>query len=125
MRGLLVLIACGLQHFLMALPTGHAVDLETLADLADIFSFSEVRKRTLQSRLCSAMCDTASDHDIFLNCGGIIIYVTFNPNMDDTLRTSLPREVRIALRSHKTLFYSGGLVLNVVSSIPFTPAALF
>ena len=29
--------------------------------------------------------------------------------MDDTLRISLPREVRLALRSQKTLFYNGGL----------------
>ena len=53
------------------------------------------------------------------------LYATFAPSMDDTLRTSLPKEVRIALRSHKALFYQGGLVLCVSLSIPLTPAALF
>jgi len=49
-RGLLVLIACELKHFLQAPPPGHAVDLETPVGLADSFSFSEVHKRTLQSQ---------------------------------------------------------------------------
>ena len=53
------------------------------------------------------------------------LFVSFAPSMDDTLRTSLPKEVRIALRSHKALFYPGGLVLTVTSSIPLVPAALF
>jgi len=53
------------------------------------------------------------------------LYVTFAPSMDDTLRTSLSKEVCIALRSHKALFYQGGLVHNVSSSIPLTQAALF
>ena len=45
--------------------------------------------------------------------------------MDDNLRTSLPKEVRIALRSHKALFYQGDLAVGVSSSIPLTPLALF
>ena len=53
------------------------------------------------------------------------LYVSFAPSMDDTLRTSHPRKVRIALRNHKTLFYQGGLTLNVFSSILLTPTALF
>ena len=84
--------------------------------LADSFSFSEIRKRTLQSRFCSVLCDTTSDQDTLLNCGGLVLpighmslYVFFAPSMDDTLRTSLPRDVRIALRSHKALFYQGRL----------------
>ena len=76
------------------------VDMESLSDLADNFSFSEIRKRTLQSRFCSALCDTTNDQDILLNWGGFVLpighlslYVTFVPTMDDTLRTSLPKEV--------------------------------
>ena len=57
--------------------------------------------------------------------GPVSLYVTFVHAMDDTTRNSLPREVRIALRNHKTPFYIGGLVLNVVSSIPLTPSAFF
>ncbi len=56
--------------------------------------------------------------------GPIYLFVTFAPSMDDTLRTYLPKEVRIALRSHKALFYQWGLVLSVSSSIPLTPSAL-
>ena len=57
--------------------------------------------------------------------GRVPFYVTFAPDMDYTIRTSLPREVHIALRSHKTFFYIGGLVVNVVSSTLLTPTALF
>ena len=106
--------------------------MDALSDLANNFSFSEIRTRTLQSRFCSVLCDTTSDQVTLLNCGGLVLpighmslYVSFAPSMDDTLRTSLPREVRIALRSHKALFYQGGLTLSVSSSIPLTPAALF
>ncbi len=95
-----------------------------LADLAESFSFSEVRKRTLQSRFCSVLCDTTSDQDTLLSCGGLVVplggislFVSFSPCMDDTTRTSLPREMRIAIRSHKDHFYPGGLVLTVTSSI--------
>jgi hypothetical protein len=60
-----------------------------------------------------------------LPIGHIFLYVSFAPSMDDILRTSLPKEVRIALRSHKALFYQGGLALSVASSIPLTSTALF
>jgi len=60
-----------------------------------------------------------------LPIGHMSLYVTFAPSLDDTLRTSLPKEVRIALRSPKALFYQGGLVLSVSSSIRLTPTALF
>jgi hypothetical protein len=82
-----------------------------LADLAESFSFYEIRKRTLQSRFCSVLCDTTGDQDTLLNSGGLVIplgdislYVSFSPTIDDTIRTSLPREIRIALRNHKDLF---------------------
>jgi hypothetical protein len=130
--GMLVLIACKLQQLLQDPPPDEEVDREDLADLVDSFSFSEIRKRSLQSRFCSALCETTSDQDTLLNFGGVVLpfgpmslFVTFAPSMDDTLRTSLTKEVRIAPRSHKALFYQGGLVLSVSSSIPLTPSALF
>jgi len=49
--------------------------------------------------------------------GQMSIYVTFSPTADDTVRTSLPKEFRLALRSHKALFYPSGFVLSVASSI--------
>jgi hypothetical protein len=106
--------------------------MEALSELADNFSFREIRMCTLQSRFCAVFCDTTNDQDTLLNCGGILLlighmslYVTFAPSMDDILRTSLPNEIHIALRSHKSFFYQGSLVLSVSSSIPLTPSALF
>jgi len=106
--------------------------MEALSGLADNFSFSEIRKRTLQSRFCVVLCDTTSDQDTLLNCGDIVLPighmsldVTLAPSMDDTLHTSLLKDIRLALRSHKALFYQGDLVLSVSSSIPLTPKALF
>lgn len=127
-RSLLVLIACRLQQLLRHPSPNPDLDMGNLADLAESSSFSEVRKRTQQSRFCSVLCETTSDQDTLLNSGGLVIplgsvslYVSFSPTMDDTIRTSLPREMRIALRNHKNLFYLGGLVLTVTSSIPLTP----
>ncbi len=106
--------------------------MEDQATLADSFSFKEIRKRSLQSHFCFVLCETTNNQDALLNYGCIVVpfghmslFVTFAPSMDDTLRTSLPKEVHIALRSHKTLFYQGGLVLIVSVSIPLPPAALF
>ncbi len=48
------------------------------------------------------MCDYVSDHDMLANCGGIVIpmarmtlYLTFTPSADDTIRTSLPKEIAL------------------------------
>ncbi len=38
------------------------------------------------------------------------LYVTFAPSMDGILRTSLPKEIQIALHIYKALFYQGRLV---------------
>jgi hypothetical protein len=50
--------------------------------------------------------------------GHMTLFLTLAPKADDTICTSLPKEIRLALRSHKTLFHQGGLVLSVASSIP-------
>jgi hypothetical protein len=131
-RGLMVLIACILQQFLRNPPPDHTMDMDTLANFTDSFSFSKIRQRTLQSRFCVVLCDTINDQVTLLDCGGIVLpvgqmslFVTFAPSMNGTLRTSLPKEIRLVLRSHKALFYQGGLVINVASSIPLTPVVLF
>jgi hypothetical protein len=69
---------------------------------------------------------------MLLNCGGIILpmgqmtlFLTFAPTMDDTIRTTLPKEIQLAIRSHKTLFYQEGLILSVASSISALPAYVF
>jgi len=53
------------------------------------------------------------------------LYVTSAPSMDNTIRTSLPREVRIVPRIHKALFYQGGLVVRVAALFPSPPTAYF
>jgi hypothetical protein len=125
---MLVLIACRLVNP----PPDHTVDMEALLDLAESLSFSEIRKRTLQSRFCTVLCDTTSDQDALLNWGGLVLpfrhmslYVSFSPSMDDTPRTSLPKEVRIVIRSHNALFHQGGLALIVSSSMPLTQRHYF
>ena len=74
----------------------------------------------MQARFCSVLCETVGDKDTLLNSRslilpfeGMILFLTFSPTTDDTIRTSLPKEIRLALRSHKALFYQGGLLLTV------------
>jgi hypothetical protein len=112
--------------------TSAPLDPSTIEDIADAFSFSEIRKRYLQTKLCLVLCDTVSDKDLLLNCGGIILsmarmtlFLTFAQTADDSIRTSLPKEIRLALTNHKILFYQGGLVLSVVSSISVPPTYRF
>ena len=100
------------------------MDPTILEGLAESFSFAEIRKRTVQTRFCAVIYETGIDRDTLENFKGIILpmgqmslYVTFSPTADDTVRTSLPKEIRLALCSHKALFYPGGLVLSVASSI--------
>ncbi len=57
--------------------------------------------------------------------GQMSLYVTFAPTKADTIRTSLPKVVCLALRSHNALFYQGELVRGVNLYIPLTQAALF
>jgi len=100
------------------------MDPTILEGLAESFSFAEIRKWTIQTRFSAVICETGSDRDTLEHCGGTILpmgqvslYVTFSPTAYDTVRTSLPKEIRLALCSHKALFFSGGLVLIVTSSI--------
>jgi hypothetical protein len=129
-RGFLVLAGCAL-HFLRKSGTLGLVP-DNVEDLAERISFSEVRKRSLQTRFCSVLCDKVNDKDTLLNCGGLILpmgqmtlFLTFALTADDTIRTSLPKEIMLALRSHKALFYQVGLLLTVASFIPATPAYIF
>jgi hypothetical protein len=70
-RGLLVLVACALQFLRKSGTPGIVPD--NIEDLAESFSFSEVRNQSFQTRFCSVLCDTISDKDSLLNCGGIIL----------------------------------------------------
>ena len=94
-RGLLVVVARALR-LLKKTGTGDSgIDQDTIADLADAFSFSEIRKKSLLTRFCTALRDCVSDQDLLANCGGIVLpmarmtlYLTFAPSADDTIRTS-------------------------------------
>ena len=107
-------------------------DLSTIEKLAESFSFSEIQKKALQTRLCSVLCETVNDKDALLSfgrlispLGGMTLYLTLFPTPDDTIRTSLPKEIRLALRSQKTLFYTRSLLLTVTSSVAAPPVFIF
>ena len=131
-RGLLVMVACALKFLHMTERADQSLDPSSIEDLAEMFSFSEIRKRTLHTRFSFVLCDTVGDKDTFLNYGGIILplgnmilFLNFAPIADDTIRTSLSKEIRIALSNHKDLFYQGGMVLSVDSSIPALSTFIF
>jgi hypothetical protein len=131
-RALLVVTACALQHLAQSEEDLGDLDPGVLEDLVESFSFSEVKKRSLSARHCTVLCDTVSDKTTLLETGGVIlpmelhtIFITFAPTADDATRTSLPKELRLALLSHKNLFFKGGLTLQVASSIPAHPEYIF
>jgi hypothetical protein len=53
------------------------------------------------------------------------LFLTFSLTVDDTIRTSLHKEIRLALRSHKALFYNGSLILSLTSSVVASPTFIF
>ncbi len=122
-RGLLVLVACALQY-MYTQRTDPNADSSTIEELTNSFLFGEIQKRTMQTKFSSVICETANDKDALLSLGGLILplggmtlFLTFPPTEDDTIRTSLPKEIRLALRSHKALFYNGGLLFSVASYV--------
>jgi hypothetical protein len=56
-KGLLVLVAYALQFLHMAERADQTLDPSSIEDLAESFSFGKIRKRTLQTRFCSVLCD--------------------------------------------------------------------
>ena len=107
-------------------------DPSTIEELAESFSFGEIQKRTLQNRLCSVLCETVSDTDALFSSRGLILpfgvmtlFLTFSPTADDTILTSLPKEIKLAMRSHKAMFYTGGLLLTVTFSVAAPSALIF
>jgi len=98
----------------------------------EIFSFIETKKKSMTARFCTVLCDAASDKTTLFSSGGVIlplehhtIFMTFAPTVDDTARTTLPKELRLALVHHKKHFFKGGLILHVASSIPVSPEYIF
>jgi hypothetical protein len=131
-RGLLVIVACALRRLQKTRMGVSNLDPGLIEDMADAFSFCEIRKKSLHVRFCTVLRGCVSDKVLLTNCGGIVLpmammrlYLTFARTAVDTVRTSLPKEIRLALKSHKNLFYSGGLVLSVASSISAPPAYIF
>ena len=131
-KGLLVIVTCTLRLLQKTGMGDSRLDPSTIEDLADAFSFCEIRKRSLQTRFCTILCDCVNDKDLMSNNGGIVLpmarmtlYLTFDPTANEIFRTSLPKEIRLALKNHKNLFYPGGLVLSVASSISAPPTYIF
>jgi hypothetical protein len=91
-RGLLIIVACVLRLLEKNGMGDSGLDPSTIEDLADAFSFCEIRKRSLQTRFCAVLCDCVSDKELLSNCGGIVLpmarmtlYRTFAPTTDDTI----------------------------------------
>jgi hypothetical protein len=104
---------------------GGRVASTTLEGLVESFSFSEIKKRILTATFCTVLCDMVSDKTTILELGVVIlplerhsIIVTFASTTDDTARTALPKELRLALKHHKDHISKGSLTLQVASSIP-------
>jgi len=130
--GLLVLVDCALQYLHKSGNTDPNTYPSTIEDVAESFSFSEIQKKTLRTRFCSVFCEIVSDKDALLSSGSLILpfggmtlFLTLSPTTDDTIRTSLPKEIRLALRSYKAPFYQGGLLLTLTSSVAAPPAFIF
>ena len=130
-KGLLVLVACDLQylHKGSTYPIAYS---STMEELTKSFSFSEIQKRTVQTRFRSVLYEIVSDKDALLNSGGLMLpfggmalFLTSSPIADDTICTSLPKEIRLALPSHNAMFYNGGLILSVTSSVAAPPGFIF
>ena len=110
-RGLLVIVACALHQLAhISDDEGSTLDPATLEDLVESFSFSETKKKSMAANLCTVLCDTVSDKTTLPKVGGVIlpldrhtIFVTFAPTVDDTAKTALPRELRLALIHQKAL----------------------
>ena len=132
-RALLVFVACALQRILHGdMADESSIDPIPLEDLVESFSFSEISKRSRAARFCTVLCESNTDKATLRDAGGIVfpleehtIFVTFSPTADDTTRTSLPKEVRLALKNHRRFFFRGGLTLHVASSIPAPPGYIF
>ena len=99
-RGLLVLVVCALQYLHKKRIIDPNAVSSTIEDLSESFSFGEIQKSTLQTRFCSVLCETVSDKDSLLSSrglilpfGGMTLFLTFSPTADDTIRTSLPKEI--------------------------------
>ena len=132
-KGLLVLVTCMRTSILLHSSKAYdpRADIPTIVDLDESFFFGAIRKCTLQTRLCSDLCDKVRDKNTSLICGGVILpmggmalFLTFAPTADNTFRTSLPKEIWLPLRRHKALFYQGG-PSHEPSSIPAPPAYIF
>ena len=53
------------------------------------------------------------------------LFLTLSPTADDTIRTSLRKEIRLALDNHKALLYNEGMLLSLTSSVDASPTFIF
>jgi hypothetical protein len=91
------------------------IDKDTLVDLAERFLSAKSESKTSDPDFAMSSATPSSIKTpsstilgIILHMGEMSLFVNFVPFMGDTIRTSLPRVARLALRSLKSLFYKGG-----------------
>jgi hypothetical protein len=111
-RGLLVMVACALHYLRNSGPHTPAKILPPLRNWRKASHSVRYKKGTMQTRFCPVLCDTVSGKDALFSSGSLILplegmtlFLMLSPIADDAIRTSLPKEIRLALRSHKALFY--------------------
>ena len=105
--------------------TSSSLDSNALEELVESSSFNKGNKRNLAAKLCTVLCDTISDKTALFDLDEIILHklrhliiVTFSETADDNVKFVLPKELRMALKSHKARFFRIGLTLLVALSIP-------
>jgi len=132
-RGPLVLVACALHHLAQTYAdSGSTMDLTVMEDLAESFSFSETKKKSLATKFCTVLCNTVSDKTTLLEIGGIIlpfechmIFVTFAPTVDYMTRTALLKALRLVLVQSKKHFSKRDPALKVTSFISVSSGYIF
>ncbi len=70
-RGLLVVVACALQHLGQS-EEDHdpSIDRDVIDELIESFSFSEIKKQSLAAKHCTVLCESVSDTPPSWKSGG-------------------------------------------------------
>ena len=132
-RGLLGLAACAIQYTKANLITNAtAEDKQRIKELGDAVSFTEIRKRSPLSPMCTAFSDNPSDAYLLLELETLTtpfaqhqLMITFAPTSDGKPRAYMKPEEAVAVMNHRRFFFEGGLTLAVTSSIPLPPELLW
>ena len=81
-RGLLVVVACALQHLGQSEEVHDPpIDQGVIEELMESFSFSEIKKRSLEAKYCTILCESVSDKTTLLELGGLFYPLRGTPSL--------------------------------------------